>query len=81
MLLLIKKYSQKEKEFYYKQVDSFIKINNENIIETHLDVDFFFLSYLGYHQKAKNLIIKHNEYFKNLIKEYRYVDPLTFYEE
>jgi hypothetical protein len=81
ILILVKKYSKKEKEYYYKQIDSFIKANNENLVDIQIDVDYFFLSKLGYFTKGRNLLVKHNEYFKNLVKEYKYVDPLTFYHE
>lgn len=81
ILILIRKYTMKEKEYFYRQIDSFIKINNENILVIELDVDFFFLSLLGFHHKAKSLLIKNNEYFKNFIKEYRYIEPLSFFDE
>ena len=80
ILMLIKKDSKKKKEFYHRQVDSFIKVNNENLVEINIDVDFFFLSLLGYHHKAKNFLIKHNEYFKNLVKDYKNVDPITYFD-
>ncbi len=81
LLIVSKVFTKAEKDFYNKQIDSFIKINNENVVDIQLDVDYFFLSYLGYYQKAKSMVIKHNEYFKNLIKEYKYVDPLSYFSE
>jgi len=80
ILMLIKKDSRMNKEFYHRQVDSFIKVNSENLVEINIDVDFFFLSLLGYHHKAKKFLIKHNEYFKNLVKDYKDVDPITYFD-
>jgi len=81
ILIAVKQFAQKGKDYFNKHIDSFLKINTENAVEIELDVDYFFLNILGYRSKAKSMLLKHNEYFKNLIKEYKYVDPLTFFNE
>jgi hypothetical protein len=52
-----------------KQVDYFVKVNLENHVPIDLEVDFFLLTIHGYKDKAKNLIIKQNEYFKSHLKD------------
>jgi hypothetical protein len=54
--------------FFDKHVDYFIRVNLENTVQSDLEVDYFILSLLGYKDRAKNLIVKQNEYFKNFLK-------------
>jgi hypothetical protein len=54
--------------YFDRHVDFFIRVNLENSTMIDLEVDYFMLSVFGYKDKARNLIIKQNEYFKNHLK-------------
>jgi hypothetical protein len=67
-ILLYSKQTSETLFFMDKQIDYFIRANLENTVLIDIEVDYFLLSVFGYKDKARNLLIKQNEYFKSHLK-------------
>lgn len=57
--------------------EAFVKINNENLIQIDLIVEYYVLAMFDQKKVAISLLIKHNNYFKNIFKDNREIDPFT----
>ena len=69
-ILIQCKINDEEISYLDRHVDNFIKLNLENFTQIEIDIDYFFLSLLGYKEKSKHLLVKNKDYFKNLVKDY-----------
>lgn len=62
-----------------KHIDTFVKLNNENKVIIDVETDYFFLLLLGLKDKAKILLVKFNNYLKQIFKANREIDPFFFF--
>jgi hypothetical protein len=54
-----------------------ILCERDNSISIEIDVDVFILTFFGYKDKAKSIMVKYYDYFKNFIKEFSDNDNLA----
>lgn len=84
LFLTILLYSKigKDRDIYMdRQVEYFVRVNQGNFTTLDYEVDYLFLSILGYRDKAKSLLVKYNDHFKDFIKDFRDNDVLTFFQK
>lgn len=68
-ILIECKINDDEISYLDKHIDTFVKLNLENVVQIDIDIDLFFLNLLGYKDKGKQFILKNLDYFKNFIKD------------
>lgn len=80
-ILIYNKLNKENDNCMDKQVEYFVKINNENVTSINYEVDYFFLTILGYRDKAKSILVKQHEYLKNFIKCCKDVETVNFFQK